>query len=268
MIILDDGTRKFDFRDYGAEVQWEHENQAQPEFGHMVKKIPRRAGLVKFGSQVNERYFKLTILLDTFSLRRLDELVDDLNGFLFDDYARPKMLKALVLYERKVRFVTLHEKVIPDPSTTLNSLELNFVSFDPYKYHDYKVNDIVWGSEKITFLDNWLLGNTGSGAQALKITGNKTIQPFVEGIFVAPIIIIKGSGTDVKLTCNDKTIELGTFSKSNIEVNVSRYSVTVDGREEMKKIDFEWGLMKGKDLYISGPSMDFEMTLEYNDRFI
>lgn len=268
MIVFSYDDKVLDLRKEGYEILWQHSNQPQPNIEHTTTKIQGRPGLLSFGSQLGSRYFTMSVLLDDVNLRSFDNLVDRINSFFFDEYSNTRVVKGYIEYEGKYRYLEIESSATPEYRKSVNLLEIPFVSFDPYKYLPSMANNVKWGSRDINFTAKYQMGHRGSGAIDKLIVSNTSFKPSVGGFGVPPILDIQGSGKDVTIISNGKTIEVGSFTNASIRIDTSKYIGYLDGVEKLYRIPKDWMVSDGQDVNIIGVDMNFIFTLDFRDRFL
>lgn len=186
-----------------------------------------------------------------------------------NDYGIPSENVEIFFYDDKEIVYYGMKSDMDEPPRGQLEVRSTFTIFcsDSIKYSKTKASDIVWGSEVIDFQAHYKLGNTGSGAFDKQVTSNSTIASYVEGRAVKPTIKMLGSGTNVKLTCNGKTINVGTFSNSNVVIDTEMYVAYVNDAEKIIDMDDFW-LMPNKNITISGSNMNFKLTIDYQNAFV
>ena len=213
-------------RDFGLIFLTEHYHPMTPEMRTRTLSIPGLAGEWDFGSEWGPRPFTLPFGIiehDNFERqRKLNTFV----AFLLDPYGRPRPIKLYFDYEPdKYYEVKLAAKI--DPSRLRHSarFDVQFIAHDPYKKFAVPSDNITMDSD-IPIMSEILWG-TESGTQ--EVTSPMTIEVGNSGSLTIPLAFrIEGSGTNVSLTANGKTMTLGTFTNKTIDVE-GNYTVKVNG---------------------------------------
>ncbi len=147
---------------------------------------------------------------------RLSRLV----SFFLDDFGYPRQVKFSLVREPDKHFYAKLSNV-SESKVTMKTIRitLTFELTSPYRYSNASTDDLLWGSEVVTFENReYTLGSNGGGGTN-HITGNTgEVWPEVNGLAVHPKITITGSGTNVKITCNKKNITVGTFNNQTIVI--------------------------------------------------
>lgn len=255
--------------DFGLKTLKDHANPSQPSYSHLKKHIPGLPGVLYFGSEVQGREgIQVSFKKLTKEEWEINHTVNEINRFLFDEFKQPRLLKTVFDYEpNKYVWLQVENSFTIDRHSILNGFTITFVQFDDNKYSIEEANDVVWGSETIDFLADYTLGNSGSDAKERQITGNTTLNPFLEGLALRPFFEINGIGTNVRITCAGQSIEVGSFTNANVQIDVENFIAYFNGAE--RQITFgDFYLIPNQTVQITGTNMNFKLTLHYRDIYL
>ena len=228
------------------------------------EKVPGRKGLLDFGNEIGAGTEKFPILVKSNNPIERSYLIRAFKNFLLDEYGYPRMIKIHKSTEPDVYYYG-KISVAPTPELYSNAgmLNLEITNYNGVKYSKFEANEILWGSQQIDFQDGYLLGNTGSGANELRVTGNISISPTVSGSAVFPYLVLVGHGSDVVITSNGKSIQIGNFN-GTLEIDCANFISYLNGAEKLIQMD-KFQLVRGKAILISGSNMNFTLTNNFRD---
>lgn len=266
MIILDDKH----ISEFGFEVEPGHEDPITPLIEHQILAIPGRVGQWYFGSEIRERPFG-------FNLKIMNRFHDDMQSaynklvaFLFDAFGKPREVKIVREYEPD-KFIKARvlQQMLPERLPEEGNLVLPFVAYDPYKYSIVYADEVTWGSEKITFESDYLLGHTNDFVGgSINITKPQTVNITVSGLAVQPVFEIDGTANNLKIECEGYSFSLPNFTNEKWEIDFQRYVVFRNGQETM--IDLRnFYLMPGNNqIHVIGNNIDIELSVKFRDKYI
>ncbi|MGX7232449.1 hypothetical protein ACWODG_06800 [Enterococcus italicus] len=267
VITIKSPSGTFNLSDLGFRWHREHEALGTADFSLRSDHIPGKTGDWYFGSEVGTKEYEFTLSLLEDDLTTLDQKIAELNDVLFDAYGKPQLLEITLDYTRKMFYAYFSEPIAPTTETILSKMKLTFVSFDGKKYSADKASEFLWGSEKINFKANYKLGDTGTGANALTITSNQSLDTFVDGKAVKPSIKIVGTGTNVKLTCAGRSIAVGTFTSKTIAIDTEMFIAYFDGVETLIDMD-DFYIVPNAKVSVTGTGMNFVLTIDYQNVYM
>lgn len=269
MMTMDNGMEVRRWEDFGLRPLLDHANPAQATFNHNTLHIPGLSGVLDFGAEMEAKAgYSIPVNRLVRTDAEITKTINELNRFFFDEFKQPRFIKTIFDYEpNKYVWLKIAQNFTPNRATLLKKMEIPFVQHDDNKYSIAEANEIVWGNQEVDFLADYTLGNTGSGADNLRITSNKTISPFIEGLALNPYFEINGSGTNVKISSAGRVLTIGTFSNSKIEVDTENYVVYVNGIEKDFNLT-EFYFVPGQSVSITGTSMNFNITFHYRDIYM
>lgn len=265
MITFDDNYR---LEDFGFRAYMEHEHEAVPSIKRKAIAIPGRPGTWNFGSEIGERHFNIPLKVTDHDRIELQRKQSAFVAFLFDEFGKPRPIKMTFDYEPDKHYtVEISSSVSPNNAIHFfRAMGLPLVASDPYKYSNELSEDVVWGSETITFEYDYLLGHEGLGG-SVKVNGPQTIDLDVGGLAVQPIFEVDGTANNLKISANGYEFTLPNFVNTKWEVDFQKYLVWQDGTETMIEIrDFH--LMPGRNkIKIEGNNIDINLRIKFRDKF-
>lgn len=267
IVQLKSSSGTFNLSDLGFKWHREHEAMGQAKITHLSNHIPGQTGDWYFGSEMGARDYVFTLRVLDNNLTSLDEKIDKLNDILFDVYGKPQLLEIRFDYNQKVVYAYFSEPVAPTTASILAKMSLKFTSFDGRKYSRNKASEVLWGSTSINFQSNYKLGDTGTGANGITITANKSIDSYVDGKAVKPSIKLVGSGTNVKITCAGKSITVGTFSNQTVTIDTEMFVAYFGGVERMIDMD-DFYIVPNSKINVTGTGMNFVLTIDYQNVYM
>lgn len=267
MITLDSTYR---FEDFGLKALIEHENPMISEITPKTVKIPGVAGLYDFGIELGPKPFLITMDVIEYDRVESQRKLNDFVAFLFDQFGEPRAIKVVYDYEPdKFYMIKVNAMVTPQRMINVSQFALPFIAYDPYKYSNVFADEIAWGSEVLTFQSSYYLGHEGT-AGMVNITGPQTIDIYVEGLAIKPIIEITGSATDLVISANGYNILFEPFSNASFVIDCKTKTVLKDGVNGFNNAKLrKFFLLRGNNqLSISGSDLNFDIRIKYRDKFM
>lgn len=238
-----------------------------PSVEHKSLKIPGKAGLWSFGSEVNERFFNLPIGVLQKSPIDTEYNFNEFLSVLFDEFGKPKPIELTFDYDPG-KYYTVEVDDVIDPQRIFEYTEfiLPFIAHDPYKYSRVLSDEVTWGSEEITFEWDYLLGHEGTSG-GVTVNGPTTFNIAVEGLAVQPVFEIEGTANNLKVECGKYSFVLPNFTNAKWEVDFMKYITYKNGLENMIDMD-EFFLLPGiNEIKITGSNINIEMRIKFRDKF-
>ena len=256
--------------EFEADVLLNSEESALPALRNLSVTVPGRHGAYDFGAYFEPREFTLNIVFKRQDYADLKRDIRKLNRLLVDDFARPRTLKLRFGDEVDKYYNVRVTQAIPvERAAERGFITLGLTAFDPYAYSRVMADEVVWGSEIITFEYNYLLdmGGTGGG---FKITGPQTIPIYVDGESLRPIIEIDGAANGLTISANGKSFKLPNFSATKWIIDGENFVVKRNGVEDLSAMtgDFIELLHGDNNIAIAGTAMNFDITIKYRDKYI
>lgn len=256
--------------EFEADVLLNSEEPALPALRNLSVTVPGRHGAYDFGAYFEPREFTLNIVFKRQDYADLKRDIRKLNRMLIDEYSRPKTLKLRFGDEVDKYYNVRVTQAIPvERAAERGFITLGLTAFDPYAYSTVMADEVVWGSEIITFEYNYLLGMGGTGG-GFKVTSPHTIPIYVDGESLRPIIEIDGSANGLTISANGKSFKLPNFSATEWIIDGENFVVKRNGAEDLSAMsgDFIELLHGDNNVTITGTAMNFDITIKYRDKYI
>jgi|SRR5699024_9151502 len=267
MITLDDNYR---LEDFGLIAEIGHGNPITPKIENKTIPIPGRAGLWDFGSEIKEKQISLPVACVGEDRIILQQNLNDFVAFLCDEYGKPRDMKVVFDYEPdKFYTAKLAGQLEPERIIHLGRFALELVANDPYKYSRLYGDEVVWGSEEVTFQWHYLLGHDGDGASSgFKFTSAKTINVDVYGLAVQPVFEIEGTANNLKVTCGKYSFTLSNFTNAKWVIDFEKYIVYKNGQEQLLEGINDFYLMPGSNaVKVTGNNLNIDMKIKFRDKY-
>ncbi len=257
-------------QDEGIDVLLNSEEPALPALRNLSVTVPGRHGAYDFGAYFEPREFTLNVAFKRQDYADLKRDIRKLNRRFVDDYGRPKTVKLRFGDEvDKYYNARLSQAVPVERAAERGFLTLGLTAYDPFAYSVVESDEVVWGSEVVTFEWNYLLGMGGTGG-GFTITSPQTIPIYVDGESLRPVIEINGTANGLTISANGKSFKLPNFSTTKWVIDGENYFVKRNGVEDLAAMtgDFIELLHGDNNVQISGTAMNFELTIKYRDKYI
>jgi predicted phage tail component-like protein len=256
--------------EYGIICQRGYIHPSTPNISNKELSIPGKDGIYDFGVQVGERRFSFPLALINDNNTYLQHGIRAFIMDLFDHYGKPKTITLVFDYEPdKYYKARCTSQISPDKITRTGLFTIEFTAYDPYAYSQVLADEVLWGSNVITFQSSYKLGR-GASDGLRTITGETTLNIIVDGIAVKPVIEIVGSGTNVVLTANGYTITLGTFTGATWVIDCDKYTVLKNGASAFGEVSLrDFILLPGSNtIEIAGMGINFTIRIKARDKYI
>lgn len=257
-------------QDFGIDVKITSREPIAPSLRNDSIVIPRRAGAYDMGAELESRIFTLDCVFQRQSYSDFKRQIREFNRMLFDDFGRPKTFQLRAGDEvDKYYNVRLTSGIDAVRANGRAQATIELTAFDPYAYSVVTSDEVVWGSEVITFQYNYLLGHGGTGG-GVSISEPTSLDISVEGYAIRPIIEISGSATSLSITNGDYRIVLPSFSDASWTIDCEKYTVTKDGKNDFDSVLLgDFYLLPGENVVeVNGTGIDVDMTIKYRDKFV
>jgi predicted phage tail component-like protein len=265
MITLDG----YGLRSFGLSCEKQN-HPITPTFKSKTISIPGKAGLYDFGSEIQEREISFNIGAIDKDKIALQYKLRHFIAFLHDAYGKPRSIRLIFDYEPdKYYIVKISNRIEPDRVSRTGKFTLQFTAYDPYTYSTVYADEILWGSNIITFISSYLLGHSGS--DGLKtISAPTTLNIHVDGLAIKPVIEITGTATGLSLSVNGYNITLPSFVTSTWIVDCDKYSVLKNGVNAFGLVSLrEFILLPGDNsVAVTGTGINVTMRIKQRDKYI
>ncbi|TMU85485.1 phage tail family protein [Bacillus sp. BHET2] len=264
MITMDD---KYRFEDFGFYCEPGNEDPLMPSFERKTLAIPGRLGSWDFGVEIGEKPFSYPLKVIERYHTQMQRYFNEFVAFLLDPFGKPREIKIVRDYEPDKHYmVKVSASILPERLEEEGAFILGFIASDPLKYGNVENHEINWDSETVTFDDSYSIDTVY--VDGMLITSSQTVETTVNGYAMTPTILISGSGEDVVIEANGKSLSLGSFTNSEIVVNGKSFTIFKDGIEEFINGDIPDLLPGRNQVNISGSNLNFNLSLRVRDQYM
>ncbi len=266
MITLDGKTLK----ELGLIPLKEHLNPILPATQDMTLDMPEIHGLYHFNSKMGSKSFSIPVLIAEDNRNEVQTVATNLAAFLLDQYARPREIELKFIYEPdkfyKVKFTG---QIDPERYGRLSNFVLPFTAYDPFKYAIVYAEELTWGNEELTFESMYTFGNTGTDG-TVTITSPTSLNAYVEGYAIKPIIEISGSADNLTVTNGEQSFSMPSFSNVIWTIDCQSYTVKkydANGFNDVRLREFI--LQPGSnEIKVDGTNINITMRIKYRDKWM
>lgn len=264
MITMDDNYR---FEDFGYICELGNEDPLTPNMEHKTLSISGKIGPWDFGTEIKEKYFSFPLkIMDRF-LTRVQYNFNDLKAFLLDPFGKPREIKIVFDYETDKYYIAkLNGFSIPARLTEESTIVVNVVAYDPLKYGTVENHEIHWDSTTVTYDDSYSMDSVY--VDNATITAPQIVETTVNGYALMPTILITGTGDNVTLKANGKTLTLGSFSNATYEIRGRDFRIYKNNVEQFINGDFLQLLPGLNQVEITGSNLNFNLSIRVRDQYI
>ena len=243
-----------------------HSNPATPDLQSVLMEIPGMPGAWDYGTKIGTRSFSIPfgkIEKDYFEKQRI---IRDFVAFLMDPYGRPREVKMVFKYDSdKYYLVKLSGQFDPDRAAAAVQFTVPFVAAKPEAYFIVPSNQISWDSD-IPFYNDILWGMDQT---EFKIISPQTITIVYSGTkAIRAGFKLQGTGNNVKVSANGKTMTFGNMNSTTYEVDGETYTIKKNGVDSLVSTEFI-ELKHGENkVSISGSSLNLTFSEQLTYQFI
>lgn len=243
-----------------------HENPLTPELRRNVMTIPGMPGSWDYGSEWGERPLSIPVWIQHKDKMEMQRLMREFVAFLLDSYGRPREVKLIYDYDPdKYYSVKLSQLLNPERLAKLSKFAIPFVANNPYAQFIVPSNQISWDSD-IPFMSDVLWGMDKT---EFTINGPQTITLVYSGnVAMRAGFILKGSGTNVKVSANGKTMTFGNMSNTTYEVDGQTYTIKKNGVDSLVSTEFIELVHGENQVTISGSNLNLTFSEQLTYQFI
>lgn len=241
-------------------------NPATPDIRTKTMDIPGMPGSWDYGSDWGPRTFTIPLYIQESDMYERQRLMREFVAFLLDSYGRPRPIKLTFDYDPdKYYLVKLNSRMDPERLYRLNKFELSLIAHDPIAKFIVPSNQISWDSD-IPFMSDVLWGMDKT---EFTINGPQTITLVYSGnVAMRAGFILKGSGTNVKVSANGKTMTFGNMSNTTYEVDGQSYSIKKDGVDSLVTSEFIELIHGENKVTVSGSGLNLTFSEQLTYQFI
>lgn len=250
----------------------DHEHPLMTGTRDRIITIPGMPGAYDFGADLEPIPFNLPIGFIRKSRSDIQRTARKIKTLLIDGEGKPKTFKLMFGYEPDKYYNVRFTGQIPIERliSQIGQFGLPLICFEGHAWSTAKNDEVVWGSETITFeSESYTYGHSGDGAKTFTSSGSTNVT--VSGDNVKPIIRIVGKGTNVTITCGGRTFSLGSFVDANWLIDLNEYVVLKDGVNAIHLIKGNWigmELTQGDNkIDVNGSGLVLDFSVEFQDRY-
>lgn len=255
--------------DFGVHLLADSEEPALPQTRDKTLVIPGRHGEYNFGSYFGARELNLSCGFNNqATLADAQRLIRELNTMLLDEYGRPKEVELVYDYEPDKFYKAQLSGAVPiNRISRAGTFVLPMKASDPFAYSRVYADEIVWGSDVITFEYHYLLGRKGIGG-AVSINAPTTFDITAEAYNVKPVFEIEGSASRLTISANGNSFTLSSFTNETWTIDCERYAVLRNGVNAFGEVNIgEFILKPGENrVDIGGIGINVRMRIKYRDK--
>lgn len=259
--------------EFGVDVTLSSVEPTAPDLRNKSIIIPGMAGAYDAGADLQPREFQLDCVFPRQSYSDLKSESRRLTALFFDQFGKSRTFK-LRMGDEPLKYynVRLTSGIEISRSNNRGHFSVMLTAFDPYAYSVITNDEVVWGSEIITFRSReYLLGHDSmGGSSGVRITRPTMETISVMGYAVKPTILINGSASRLTIEANGNNIVLPAFSNASWAIDSEKYTVTKDGKNVFGDVTLgEFWFKKGNnDVRVSGSNIDVDLQIVFRDRWI
>lgn len=237
-----------------------------PELRTNEMEIPGMDGAWDFGSEWGVRTFTIPFGKVTHDKYTMQQQLRSFVAFLLDPYGKPREIKLTFDYEPdKYYMVKLNSRIEPERLYFTSEFELSFVAHKPQANFIVPSNQISWDSD-IPIMNSVLWAMEGTRfriyqAQSINLvySGTRAIRAGFK---------LQGSGTNVKVSANGKTMSFGNMRNTTFDVDGESYTIKQDGEDRLLSTEFI-ELHHGENrVSISGSNLNLTFSEQLTYQFI
>lgn len=258
---------KYRISDFGLYVEEGHNHPATPNFQRKTMHIPGKAGEWDFGTEIRSKSLDIPLATQAWDRVKLQQSLNSFVAFLFDPFGKPREIKIVYDYEPdKFYMVKVSDSFSPERVRPFARFILPLVASKPYKYSNSFADEVLWGSETITFEYNYLLGHESLGG-SVKITNPQTFDLSVEGLAIQPMFEISGTANNLTISCSEYSFTLPNFTNTSWEIDFEKYLVYKNGQETMIEIRDFYLIPGNNQVRITGSNINIDIRIKYRDKY-
>lgn len=267
-IFIDD----VDVRTLGLVFLSDHENPLLSGTRDYEITIPGRNGSLDYGADLEPIPFNLPLYINTTNPLDLQAMVRKVKGILLDANGKPRTFKLRFGYEADKFYNVRVTGSVPIERIFAKSgkFVLPVICHEGYALSLAKNENINWNSKTVTWASAFTWENTG-GNVPKSFTSPGTMNVEVVGNNVKPILRVTGSGNNVTIKFNGKTMTLGTFNSSTWVIDLDEYVAIKNGVNGLNSIGGSWltmQLVEGDNtVTVGGTGLNLKLTFDFRDKW-
>ena len=237
-----------------------------PDIRTNTMEIPGMDGAWDFGTEWGSRVFTIPFGVVNHNRNNMQQQLRSFVAFLLDSYGRPREIKLTFDYEPdKYYMVKLNDRIEPERLIFTSEFEVSFVAHKPQANFIVPSNQISWNSD-IPIYNSvlWDMGKT-----EFRITYPQTINLVYSGTkAIRAGYKLVGTGTNVQVSANGKTMIFGDMSNDTFDVNGETYTIKENGEDRLLSTEFIELLYGNNQVKISGSNLNLTFSEQLTYQFI
>lgn len=257
--------------DLGFIVRGTSKRPGLPSTVDRTLSIAGRHGIYDFGADLNSRLFVYDCAVITRNYKELQRVVQGIAAHLVDRHGRPRLMR-LKVAERPNQYFNVRYYGAFDIQRIMGTglFSLPLIAADPFAYSEVTNDEVNWGSEIITFEDNYPMGYTGG--EVISVTGNitHTVTVGSGSLSVRPKIILSGAGKNVSVSANGKSFRISDLAGKLWVIDGHHMTVTADGGNGLPNFDGDFiELYQGdNEMSITGVGLSCTMQVILQEQYL
>lgn len=256
--------------DLGFIVRGTSKRPGLPSTVDRTLSIAGRHGIYDFGADLNSRLFVYDCAVITRNYKELQRVVQGIAAHLVDRHGRPRLMR-LKVAERPNQYFNVRYYGAFDIQRIMGTglFSLPLIAADPFAYSEVTNDEVNWGSEIITFEDNYPMGYTGG--EVIRVTGNITHTVTVgSGQSIRPTILLSGNGQNVTVSANGQSFTIDNLQGKSWEIDGQTMTVTVDGENGLPSFggDFIELYQGDNEVTVTGSGLNCTMQVRFREKYL
>ena len=228
--------------------------------------IPGMDGEWDFGSDLKPIPFNLSFRKIEMDKHEMQRKLKEFAVFLCDSYGKPRPVKLTYDYEPDRYYeVKLSKMLNPDRMANVTDIEVPFIAHKPHAQFIVPSNKISWDSD-VPFYSDILWGMDQT---EYKIISPQTINVVYSGTkAIRAGFKLQGTGSNVKVSANGKTMTFGNMNSTTYEVDGETYTIKKNGVDSLVSTEFIELIHGENKISISGSSLNLTFSEQLTYQFI
>jgi len=234
--------------------------------------IAGRNGALDFGADLDPIPFNIPLYIKTSNPYDLQRMVRKAKDMLLDGNGKPRTFKLKFGYEPDKYYNVRVTGNVPIERIMAREgkFTLPLICYEGFALSVAKNENVNWNSKTVTWASDYTWESTG-GNVPKTFTSAGTMNVEVIGNNLKPILHITGSGTNVTIKFNGKTMTLGTFSNTAWLIELDEYVAIKNGVNGLNSIGGSWltmNLVEGDNtVTVGGTGLDMKLAFDFRDKW-
>lgn len=259
-----------EINDFNVYLLEGHEHPLLASTRDRYTSIPGVAGAYDYGADLDPIPFNLPLGTHGRNRSEVQYRARKFKTLILDGNGKPKTFQLKFGYEPDKYYNVRYSGQVPiDRLIRLGSFNLPLVCYEGFAHSVVKNDEITWGSNVLTFTAPYTFGHRGDGSKTFTSSGTTNIT--VTGNDLRPVVHVSGSGNNVKISWNGKTMDLGSFLNANWVIDLQEFEVTKNGINALNDIKGDWldmELQQGENIInVMGSGLNLTFKVEFRDRY-